>query len=141
MRHGMASESFDRLREVHLLRIGLPEGGGITPVAWLGLVNAVGLALGIVVAEALRRRTSVVAFGLARGFVAGAVAYWGTLLLRQMVPALARGWANRHIPSEVRATVLSLVSQADAVGQIAGGPLFGWVASAHSTGAAPGRAA
>jgi len=99
--------------------------------------KAVGLALGIVVAEALRRRTSVVAFGLARGFVAGAVAYWGTLLLRQMVPTLASGWANRHIPSEVRATVLSLVSQAAAVGQIAGGPIFGWVAIAHSIGAAP----
>ena len=76
-------------------------------------MKAVGLALGIVVAEALRQRTSVVAFGL------------------------ASGWANRHIPSEVRATVLSLVSQADAVGQIAGGPLFGFVAIAHSIGAAP----
>jgi DHA3 family tetracycline resistance protein-like MFS transporter len=36
----------------------------------------------------------------------------------------------------VRATVLSLAGQVDAVGQIAGGPLFGLVATTVSTGAA-----
>jgi DHA3 family tetracycline resistance protein-like MFS transporter len=155
--HGMASESFDRLWEVHLLGIGLPAARGLTPVAWFGLLTAGGLLLSIVVGELLRRHlvdsdertllrllilltalitAGMTAFGLAPGFVAAAAAYWGTLLLRQVVPPLVDAWVNRHIPSDVRATVLSLAGQADAVGQIAGGPLFGWLAGAHGTGLA-----
>ena len=153
--HGMASESFDRLWEIHLLRIGLP--AGLTPVAWFGLLQAGGLLLSIAAGEVLRRRVAggaeptllrwlvvltalltvgMAAFGLAPGFAAAVAAFWGTLLLRQIVPPLVDAWVNRHIPSDVRATVLSLAGQADALGQIAGGPLFGWLASAHGTGLA-----
>jgi DHA3 family tetracycline resistance protein-like MFS transporter len=63
-------------------------------------------------------------------------AAWFTLLLRQLVPPLIDAWLARQTPSAVRATVLSFVGQADAAGQIAGGPIFGWIASAHSTGLA-----
>jgi hypothetical protein len=42
---------------------------------------------------------------------------------------LVNAWINRHIPSAVRATVLSVMSQA-------GGPIFGAIASARSTGVA-----
>jgi DHA3 family tetracycline resistance protein-like MFS transporter len=155
--YGMASESFDRLWEVHLLGIGLPRAHGLTPVAWFGLVNAGGLLLSIVAAEALRRRLGggseralvtllivfiasialgMAAFGLAGGVAAAIGAYWATILVRQLVPPIVNAWINRHIPSAVRATVLSVMSQADAAGQIAGGPIFGAIATARSTGVA-----
>lgn len=154
---GMGSESFDRLWEVHLLGIGLPTMAGMTPVAWFGLVNAGGLLLSIGAAEVMRRRVALgaprtllrrllvltglvtvgmLAFGAARSFLAAVAAYWFTLLLRQLVPPLIDAWLARQTPSAVRATVLSFVGQADAAGQIAGGPMFGWIASAHSTGLA-----
>ena len=156
--YGMASESFDRLWEVHLLGVGLPAAHGLTPVAWFGLVNAGGLLLSIVAAEGLRRRLGgggseralvtllivfiasialgMAAFGLARSVAAAIGAYWVTILLRQLVPPIVNGLINRHIPSAVRATVLSVMSQADAAGQIAGGPIFGAIATARSTGVA-----
>ncbi len=65
--------------------------------------------------------------------------YWTAAVsfyLRQLVPPIVNAWINRHIPSAVRATVLSVMSQADAAGQIAGGPIFGAIASARSTGVA-----
>jgi DHA3 family tetracycline resistance protein-like MFS transporter len=154
---GMGSESFDRLWEVHLLGIGLPTVSGFTPVAWFGLVDAGGALLSIAAGEVMRRRVALgaprallrlllvitglitvgmVAFGAARSFAVGVAAYWLTLLLRQLTSPLIDAWLARQTPSAVRATVLSFVGQADAAGQIAGGPLFGWIAGAHSTGLA-----
>ena len=45
--------------------------------------------------------------------------------LRIVQAPLSEAWLNAVIPSRTRATVLSLASQADAVGQIVGGPLVG----------------
>ena len=153
----MGSESFDRLWEIHLLGVGLPAVRGMTPVAWFGATNAGGLVLSIAAAEVLRRRLGdageatlvrwllaltvatalgMVAFGAAAGFPAAVAAFWGATVARQVFPPIANAWVNRYIPSEVRATVLSFGAQADAAGQIAGGPLFGWIAGAHSTGLA-----
>ena len=83
-----------------------------------------------------RLALGMVAFGAAAGFPAAVAAYWGAMVARQVFPPIANAWVNRHIPSAVRATVLSFGAQADAAGQIAGGPLFGWIAGAHSTGLA-----
>jgi DHA3 family tetracycline resistance protein-like MFS transporter len=45
-------------------------------------------------------------------------------------------WINRQIESRVRATVLSLNGQFDAIGQVAGGPILGALATAVSIPAA-----
>jgi predicted MFS family arabinose efflux permease len=37
-------------------------------------------------------------------------------------------WLNRNLPSHSRATLLSMMSQGDAVGQTLGGPVIGYVA-------------
>ena len=42
---------------------------------------------------------------------------------------MTNAWVNQRIDPDVRATVLSMTGQVDAVGQIAGGPLLGLVAS------------
>jgi hypothetical protein len=62
------------------------------------------------------------------GFLAGsqfdqAGAMFGTLYTT---------WVNQHLDSRVRATVLSMSSRMDAVGQMTGGPLLGIIGSVIS---------
>jgi DHA3 family tetracycline resistance protein-like MFS transporter len=52
--------------------------------------------------------------------------------LRNIVGPLTDAWVNQRLDADVRATVLSLVGQVDAFGQIAGGPVVGWLAKAVS---------
>jgi len=42
---------------------------------------------------------------------------------------LSHAWTNQNLKPHVRATVFSMCSQANAVGQIAGGPILGVIAS------------
>jgi DHA3 family tetracycline resistance protein-like MFS transporter len=41
-------------------------------------------------------------------------------------------WVNQHVESRVRATVLSMSSQANAIGQMAGGPAVGAIGTVSS---------
>jgi DHA3 family tetracycline resistance protein-like MFS transporter len=155
---GISSESFDRLWEVHFLsQTGFPSLAVMTPVAWFGVINIGARLLSILAAGFARRRFDTAShhglarllaavttlmmlgtfgFGLANGFVVALLAYWAVYLLRQLYVPLYYAWLNQHSESRVRATVMSLAGQVDAIGQIAGGPPFGWVATAFSTGAA-----
>ncbi len=45
---------------------------------------------------------------------------------------VARSWLNQSLDSQGRATILSMVGQADALGQITGGPVVGWIATVRS---------
>lgn len=45
---------------------------------------------------------------------------------------IQRAWLNRNVTSRARATTSSLMGQADALGQVAGGPAFGAIANAIS---------
>lgn len=144
---GAFSEGFDRLWEAHFLNdIGFPAWRDLPPVVWIGVLNAGAMLLGILVSEGLLRRldlhdprllgrtlltttalliAGVIVFGQARGFVLAAAAYFFASSLRALQYPIAATWVNRNIPSHVRATVLSMVSQADALGQIGGGPAVG----------------
>jgi DHA3 family tetracycline resistance protein-like MFS transporter len=56
------------------------------------------------------------------------IGYWISGFLRGGLHPILFTWSNRQISGEnsgVRATVLSMWSQADALGQIAGGPAVG----------------
>ena len=64
--------------------------------------------------------------GLAIGF------YLVISALRNLIGPLMDTWMNQHIDSDVRATVLSMTGQVDAVGQIAGGPIIGVLANSIS---------
>jgi hypothetical protein len=72
----------------------------------------------------------MIVFGLATGFAVAAGAYLVARLARRINEPLYAAWLNRNIEdSSVRATVNSLVGQSDAVGEIAGGPAIGVVAT------------
>ena len=147
--YGAYSEGFDRLWEAHYLQnIEFPAVLDLPAVVWIGVINAGAMLVGILVSEGLMRRlnfssaqalsrallsttallmVSVIAFGLARGFVIATAAYWLARGLRALQYPVVQTWLNRNIPSRVRATVLSMVAQADALGQIGGGPIVGAV--------------
>jgi DHA3 family tetracycline resistance protein-like MFS transporter len=161
--HGASTEGFDRLWELNLLRnVDLPEVGrlGVTP--WFGLLRAVGLLISIgatmFVRRRLRDRTSdaavlalfatAVLFAIAMGayalsstLVTAVLAYWFVVAVRGVHTPLYTSWVNTGLESASRATVNSLGSQSDALGQVAGGPVIGWIAAARSVRAAIGAAA
>ena len=144
---GLYSEGFDRLWTPHLLNdITLPAIGDLQPVAWFGLIRGVGMLLGIGITEVVRRRidtskhgpvaravliliagmvAGLLAFALTGNFVIALIAFWGFSSLRRTLGPLYTAWVNQHAESSVRATIISMSSQIDALGQILGGPLVG----------------
>ena len=156
---GAASEGLDRLWEAHLLKdVGLPDLWGMDPVVWFGVFNIVGLVAGIVITSFLVPRfeyadnaklartllwltvvlsVSVVIFGLATSFAVAAVAYLVARLVRRLKDPLYVTWLNKNVEdSSVRATVNSIASQADAIGEVAGGPAIGVIGTVGSLRAA-----
>jgi DHA3 family tetracycline resistance protein-like MFS transporter len=79
---------------------------------------------------------AVAAFALAGNLAFALAAFWIFSPLRRVNEPIIQAWQNRFIPSAVRATVLSLGVQVDAIGQIAGGPLLGALAVGLSMRAA-----
>jgi DHA3 family tetracycline resistance protein-like MFS transporter len=155
---GMWSEGFDRLWQAHFLEIGLPGIGGLDPIVWFGIFGAGTTLLALAVAHPLGQRlkdgdresmvrtvlrldtvllVSAVAFGLAGVFWLAVVAYFATQLVRNIAAPIFAAWLNRSVEdSSVRATVLSITNQADAIGQWTGGPAVGVVGNVFSIRAA-----
>ncbi len=155
---GMSSEGFDRLGEAHfLLNIGLPPLGPLRPVAWFGVFSIAIALCGLAATEVVRRRVDtsrhepvsralfglivallvcMVAFALAPVFAAAVAAYVAANVIRRVVGPLSTAWVNQSADERSRATVLSLEGQADALGQIAGGPIVGAIGLAVSLPAA-----
>lgn len=155
---GMFNEGFDRLWTAHILEnFTLPGLGPLDPVVWFGIFSAGVTLLSIVTLEGLRRRVnmgshvavtrtlfiinsmlviSVLAFAIAGEFVVAMLTYFLAATLRQTVYPLTAAWVNQSVESRVRATVISMTSQADAFGQIAGGPAVGAIGSIFSIRAA-----
>jgi MFS transporter, DHA3 family, tetracycline resistance protein len=155
---GMASEGFDRLREAHILiDIHLPSLGNFQPVVWFGIITVGAELLGIATTEIIRRyvdtsshagaaRTvfainallvaGVVAFGLAGNLAFAIGAFWSVAVLRGLRNPIYTAWLTQHIEPRVRATVLSMSSQLDALGQVAGGPFIGLIGTLQGLRAA-----
>ena len=147
--HGAFSEGFDRLWTAHLLQnFSLPALGDLDDVVWFGIISAVGTPFSLLATELIRRRVdvtssravamtllvvyavmivSVLSFSLGGSFLMVLIGLWLTGALRQVRNPLMEVWINQHTESNVRATVLSIQGQADAFGQIAGGPAVGFV--------------
>jgi DHA3 family tetracycline resistance protein-like MFS transporter len=156
---GAWSEGYDRLSDAHLLRdVGLPSFFGLSFVVWFGLISAASLLLAIFVARPANRRleqvgqltvtwvllaldvvliASVVLFGVAGAFWLALVAMLFVNVARSLAMPLFTSWLNQSIEnSSVRATVMSITSQADAVGQWTGGPAIGAIGNAFGIRAA-----
>jgi DHA3 family tetracycline resistance protein-like MFS transporter len=156
--YGAFSEGFDRLQVAHLIDdFRFPALGNLQPVVWFGIISAVSELLCIGATEVIRRRldmnnhrvvawvlfaftallsASVVAFALAGSFYLALAVFWSASVFRTIRVPLFRAWQTQSIDSRVRATVLSIDGQTDALGQIAGGPALGAIANYGSLRAA-----
>ena len=152
---GMWSESYDRLWEAHLIEdVGLPSLAGLDPVVWFGIIGAVGMLLAIAVAAPLGRRlegrppvglakalfvldavllVGAVGFALSGSLLVAMVFSYTIFVARNVSGPVFSVWLNRSVEdSRIRATVLSITNQADAVGQWTGGPALGALGSIFS---------
>lgn len=126
-------------------------GGDIT--LWFFLINFVAQLIGLLVTAIVRKKVQVdqnesalkwlilangvvmvgvLTFGLTISFEAAIAAWFVILSFRWTVGPISSALLNRHIPQEVRATVLSMKGQADAIGQTVSGPLMGTIVTVGS---------
>ncbi len=155
---GLSSEGIDRLYQVHFLKdVGLPSFAGLSPVLWFGLISGGAALIGIATTQIVRHRldlenhthvarsllgfTAVRAvmlagFALATNLSVAIAFIWVASVMRQAFTPVQRAWLNQSLDSANRATLFSVDGQADALGQIVGGPILGVVASGLSIRAA-----
>ena len=148
--YGLASEGLDRLWEAHFIaNFEFPTAGQLDTVTWFGIINLVQMLLVIGATEIIRRRVKVeeqlaalrtlilintvivlglVAFGIAQSFAVAVAAIWAVYVFRRTGAPLYSAWLNKNLESGVRATVISTRGQLDALGQLIGGPIIGFVA-------------
>jgi MFS transporter, DHA3 family, tetracycline resistance protein len=155
---GLSGEGIDRLNQVHFLKdVGLPKFAGLSPVLWFGVISGGSTLIGIATTRIIRRRLDLqdqrqvtrllfaataaralmaAGFALATNLGIAITFFWLASAMRQAFGPVQRAWLNRTLDSTHRATVLSIDGQADAVGQIAGGPMIGAIGSSVSIRAA-----
>jgi DHA3 family tetracycline resistance protein-like MFS transporter len=154
---GASSEAFDRLKEAHFLRdVGLP--GSIDPVVWFGLLWLAGMVLNIAAIGSLIKHVdrggresvarylfafvflelvAMLVFALTGSIWLAVAGILGVFFARNMAEPLFNTWLNAQITdSSVRATVISLTGQSNAIGQTVGGPVLGLVGNVWGIGAA-----
>lgn len=149
---GAFSEGFDRLWTLHILEsFTLPQIGDFDLVIWFGIIDLVGMGIGIVFTEYVRKRVDtnryqqivrslitihalmivfLVVFALAQSFWLALAAFWILGPLRGLIYPLQNAWMNQGLDSKVRATVLSMHAQTNAIGQMVGGPGIGYIGRA-----------
>lgn len=147
---GASSEGWDRLAEPHLLTSFTLPFGDIKPIVWLGSIHAAGTVLTLLIVESLRKRLEAVtrqppqtatwllavtllmavlglAFALAGPFWLAVIVLMLRGTLRALLFPLYEAWIVQQVDPRVRATMLSMVNQMDALGQVTGGPGVGAV--------------
>jgi DHA3 family tetracycline resistance protein-like MFS transporter len=154
--YGIAGQGFERLWVAHFYEsVGLPARWGVDDVVWFGVVRFGAALLGVitlryvrrayaermsshsVVSRALFRITVVQMLGIlclaiAGEFALAAAAYCVVFALSFAHDPFHLAWINQNVDSSVRATVISMNSQTDALGRTIGGPFIGVVGSVAS---------
>jgi DHA3 family tetracycline resistance protein-like MFS transporter len=152
VRYGMSSEALGRLTPFHLLdTVGLPPW--LEEATWFGVLTAGTFLGGAVVTGIVRRNARLHAerpllqillaltvamtlgtaiFALTGVFWLALVAAWLTRCARVATRPLTMAWVNRGLAPETRATVLSMLGQAESLGEITGAPALGVVATLHT---------
>jgi MFS transporter, DHA3 family, tetracycline resistance protein len=157
---GLASEAFDRLWLVRILEdFPLPRLLGAESVGlWFAGFSLVGSVVALVASLLVNRRGAatigtrhpgralavlvalqvlcVLAVALGGSIWLVLVGFWLRGAAYALAAPIEATWLNSELPSDIRATVLSMNGQVNAVGQIVGGPPLGALASRTSVGTA-----
>jgi len=156
--YGLYSEGFDRLWVKHIVdSFELSAFFAGNQVAFFSALKAVGTVATIIAMRSVEKRLDTSKskiIGRAMFFVTGLIsaallgfalspllgltlgAFLLIMILRKIAIPLYTSWVNQKLDSGTRATVLSISSQVNAIGQIAGGPSIGLVAKLASVVAA-----
>ncbi|MEM7128272.1 MAG: MFS transporter [Chloroflexota bacterium] len=151
---GLCIGGFDRLDAAHFTEnFVFPRLGTLEPLAWFSVLAGVIALLSLIGAELARiqltrhEHTSIakllfglysgmvlclIVFVLSRWFIPAAICYCISQSLRNVGRPLLIVWINQNAPSAVRATVISMYWQSNALGQIVGSPIVGWIGSVFS---------
>jgi MFS transporter, DHA3 family, tetracycline resistance protein len=143
--YGLYSEGWDRLWVKYLVdNFTLPSIFGMNEVAFFGLLRAGGMLLSILATRQVEKRldanhapsiaramlwitvllsSAIVAFAFSPALAISVIAVTAVSILRNIMGPLYSAWVNQRLNSETRATVLSMSSQVDAIGQILSGPI------------------
>jgi DHA3 family tetracycline resistance protein-like MFS transporter len=146
---GLYVGGFDRLYTPHYLRdVTLPTVGQAEPVVWLGIINGLVNIGSLAGMEMVRRRYRTtdqgviinvllalysgmivggLVFALSGTFVLAAAGFCLSQTLRNIGRPLIILWVNQNAEKQMRATLISAYWQANALGQIVGSPLLGWL--------------
>ena len=151
--YGMTA-GFDRLWVWHLVdRFDLPVLFGNNQLSFFGVLEFGGILLSIVLTRQVERRfdtlqprrvgrlllvitsalaLSIAAFGWSPFLGLALGLYLIIYSLRELTDPLLLAWMNQRLDSDVRATLLSMTGQAEAVGQVSGGLIVGLLAQVLS---------
>lgn len=155
---GLSLGGFDRLNAAHFTQnFVLPPLGRLEPVAWFSIMSGAIGVLSLLGAELVRRRLdltrNIVIVQLLTALYAGMIIctlffalthwFWAALIcfcisqsLRNTGRPILIIWINQHAEPHNRATLISLYWQSNALGQIVGSPIIGWLGTAFSLRAA-----
>jgi DHA3 family tetracycline resistance protein-like MFS transporter len=146
----MSGEGIGRLAPLHFITLGLPER--FNEATWFGVLSAgsyLGAALVTTLvgraAQADARRlmqlllgltvlmaVATFVFAVAPGFWPALFGFWIARWVRFAMHPLLTAHVNRGLAPGTRATVLSILGQAGAVGEVCGGPLVGLIGTLRS---------
>lgn len=153
---GLSSEAVDRLWTAYVLeQFALPSAFGLSgPALWFSAFALVGTLVSLLASVVANRVAGqrlnaehpgallaglvglqvigIAGFALAGWLWVSLIALWLRDAARVVAEPVQAAWLNRSIDSRSRATTLSLVSQADALGQVVGGPPLGALAGRAS---------
>lgn len=152
--YGLYSEGLDRLSTKLLVdHFQLPVFVGSNQLSFFVLLDVVGALLSIVVIRFVEKRVDtsnpravghamlwltglivicIFNFAFAPVLTLAAMSLIAIGQLRGLVGPLQTAWINQKLDSRVRATILSMFGQVDAIGQVAGGPIIGLIANLFS---------
>ena len=152
--YGLASEGYDRLGVPHLQHdFPIPALGPFPPVTWFALIAVLSNLLTLGGNELAHRYLNInkqramiralmmlnilgmlglLVFALSGNFFLAITAMWCVDVFRYVKNPLFTTWLTRNSPARVRATIISLDGQIDALGQVTGGPPIGYLGTIFS---------
>ena len=152
--YGLSSSGFDNLWTVFMLEnLDFPTIGNFEPIIWFGFFNTVVTILGLLGTEYIRRFVDIsrqavviktllflssvtaicmIIFGMTRNFWLAGTVYCLSITFRTICDPIFPIWINQNVESNVRATMMSMESQANSLGQVIGGPIIGAIGTAIS---------
>jgi DHA3 family tetracycline resistance protein-like MFS transporter len=143
--YGLYSEGWDRLWVKYLVdNFTLPSLFGMNEVAFFGLLRAGGMLLSILATRQVEKRldanhapsiaramlwitvllsAAILTFAFSPALAISVLAVTVVSIMRNIMGPLYSAWVNQRLDSDARATVLSMSSQVDAIGQVLSGPV------------------